>query len=64
MKLKNFLTLYKRINSKWIKDLNVRLDILILLEKNIGKTFLDINCSNIFQFLSESKRNKNKNKQK
>lgn len=32
--------------------------------KNIGLEVLDINCSNIFQFLSESKRNKNKNKQK
>ena len=37
-----------RLKSKYIKDLNVRPDPIKLLEKNIGKTQIDINCINIF----------------
>jgi len=55
-KLDHFLRLYKKINSKWIKDLNVRTETIELLRKNIASKLLDTGLGNVFMVMSPQAR--------
>ena len=63
MELEHFLTPSTKINSKWIKEINVRPETIKLLEENVGRA-LYVNCSKIFLDLSpKAKGTKSKSKQ-
>ena len=56
MKLNNQLTPYTKINSRWIKDLNISHNTMKVLEENIGRKMSDIPCSNILTDMSPKAR--------
>ena len=64
MKLDHQLTPYTKINSRWIKDLNITRDTIKVLEENIGGKISDFPCSNIFIDISPRARDVKKRRNK
>ena len=62
-KLDHQIMPYIKINSKWIKDLNISCDTIEVLEENIGRKISDISHSNIFTDMSPRARDIKENKQ-
>ena len=56
MKLDHQLIPYTKINSRWIKDLNISHNTVKVLEENIGRKMSDILCSSIFPYISPRSR--------
>ena len=56
LKLNHQVTLYTKINSRWIKDLNISRDTIKVPEENLGRKISDIPCSNIFIDMSSRAR--------
>ena len=59
MKVNHQLTQYTKINSRWIKDLNINCNTIKVLEENIGRKISDIPCSNILTDMSPKARDIN-----